>query len=169
MIPILDKRVHDRVLHVGLKVATFKNFEWERTFLILHRYISLDTILNSNPGRHNRKCTSADIAKEWQLRASALSRSPADSLLIADGCDRKITYSKKKKRSPIKAIVDAIEKTDFRDACTIGSLLVTDLRTPIITLPSVYHEVTRMTRYRGQLSVFHYRGPTDPKDGIHSL
>lgn len=77
-------------------------------------------------------------------------------------------YSKRKKCS-IKAIVNAIEKTDFRDACTIGSSLVTDLRTPIITLPSVYHEVTRMTRYRGQLSVFQYRGPTDPKDGIHPL
>lgn len=44
-----------------------------------------------------------------------------------------------------------IEKTDFRDARTIdGSSLVSDLRAPIITPPSVYHEVTRMTRYRGQ-------------------
>lgn len=44
-----------------------------------------------------------------------------------------------------------IEKTDFRDARMIddGSL-VTELRAPIITPPSVHHEVTRMTRYRGQ-------------------
>ncbi|KYN08357.1 hypothetical protein ALC62_00648 [Cyphomyrmex costatus] len=65
----------------------------------------------------------------------------------------------------IKAIVASIEKTDFRDAAphragqaTIDSSLVTDLRAPIITPPSVYHEVTRMTRYRGQLSVFQHRG-----------
>lgn len=62
---------------------------------------------------------------------------------------------------------DSIEKTDFRNAYTIDSSLVTDLRAPIITPPSVYHEVTRMTRYRGQLSVFQHRGSTDPKDGIH--
>ena len=60
---------------------------------------------------------------------------------------------------------DSIEKTDFRNACTIDSSLVTDLRAPIITPPSVYQEVTRMMRYRGQL--FQHRGSTDPKDGIH--
>ncbi|KYM78578.1 hypothetical protein ALC53_11233 [Atta colombica] len=49
----------------------------------------------------------------------------------------------------------------------IDSSLVTDLRAPIITPPSVYQEVTRMMRYRGQLSVFQHRGSTDPKDGIH--
>lgn len=96
MLPILDERVSICVSRlVGLKIVTFKNFDKKETSFLLYaaifRYNS-----SSNLGEEglieNAPLASADIAKEWQLRASTLSRSPADSLLIADGCDRKITY-----------------------------------------------------------------------------
>jgi len=71
-------------------------------FYILRFYVKA----LSNLGRliENAPFGTTDIAKEWQLRASVLSRALADSPLIVDSCDRKITYNKRRKCSPIRAI-----------------------------------------------------------------
>lgn len=62
-----------------------------------------------------------------------------EALALSD--KRPATGSKKKKKE---------KRISAMRPVTIDSSLVIDLRTPIITPPSVYHEVTRMTRYRGQ-------------------
>lgn len=107
----------------------------------------------------------ADIVKEWQLRAFTLSRSLADSLLIADG--RQKDYVVENGRNVHRYTHDRVRENGFSRRSTRQTI------PSIVAIKSVdnYSAIRVspwMTRYRGQSSVFQRRGSTidDPKDGI---
>lgn len=87
-----------------------------------------------------------------------LDRDPGvDATSIAGGWGMERLRVLKGRNNRVIKTLDALDGDDRENGkyprhprATDDSSLVSDLRAPIITPPSVYHEVTRMTRYRGQ-------------------